>query len=1013
MVGDPARPTVRSVPPLRPLLHLERAVRQRSGGPEGLVEGDGQRRAGDRRARHRRAHPVHLVAAERIDGHALELSERRLVPRRVRDLAAVPRHRIPDEGNAVGVRIARRHRVAEHQRIRAAARVVHRIHQIVFPANADKDARPRHRIAGRGHRHRLGERHRHIDRVADRVGAVRTRRRGHRDRIGLDQRRRDSVHLVARVVVHLGKGQERVHLRPRHADAGVRSHAQLVRVERDALRREVIGLHGPGELERRRVRPAPTGVEGHGFLAGLRIEPQLQHRAAHHVHRAVERHPRAHHVTHLVGLVRPVAVRIHRRRRYQLHRRHRPAFPDRHVGKARRVVAGRVPQPVVRIRPGHRVAHLHVRVGGQHRARQGQGQPRAGERRRTAQRHRPLDPVPRLLHRERPVRQRRRRPQRLAEHHLQRRAGHHRARHRRTHPVHLVVGEHADRRVPELQGRRLVPRRVRDRAAVQLQRVPGDGNAVGVRITLRHRVAEHQRRRAAARVVHRVLHRSPQRERDARPRHRSAGRGHRHRLGERRGDIDRGADRVGAIRPRRRGHRDRIGLNQRRRGSVHLVGRVVVHRGEVQIRVLLRLRRADAHPLAHAQLVRVERDALRGLVVDHHGPGELERRRVRPAPAGVEGHGLLAPLRRVEIQLQHRAAHHVHRRVERHPRAHHVAHLVGVLPRGRRRHQLDSAHRRQRAALTRGGPAALALGVLRPHLHPVGGCRVELLDRRRRRRTHMVVAAVLAGLDPIRLVVRVGAALEPAYVVVRERRLAGHVRRRPAHLHAARRARHRRRRRRRRRLIIVRHGDGQIVRRVHGGVRAACGILAVVHLNGDRVARLRFVVQRRAGRHRDPAVAVDGERFVVGAVARQRIGQGVFVGVGGRRHRAHRRVRGAVLGHAERRRGIRREARRDVARLGADVVPPAVIAVVLALDTHPVVGVRLQGDAGPGTEDRVTSRGRCLNPLDKLLSVSESVSNRRAEVKMHISSSGRRLQGDGDRRRGRRYRTDPVLGSHG
>ena len=84
-----------------------------------------------------------------------------------------------------------------------------------------------------------------------------------------------------------------------------------------------------------------------------------------------------------------------------------------------------------------------------------------------------------------------------------------------------------------------------------------------------------------------------------------------------------------------------------------------------------------------------------------------------------------------------------------------------------------------------------------------------------------------------------------------------------------------------------------------------------MHIDGDRVGRFRLVVQRRAGRDRDRAGAVDGERMVVPPGAGQRIGQGVVVGVR-RRHRAHRRARGAVLGHAERRWRSRGETRRDV-----------------------------------------------------------------------------------------------------
>ena len=291
---------------------------------------------------------------------------------------------------------------------------------------------------------------------------------------------------------------------------------------------------------------------------------------------------------------------------------------------------------------------------------------------------------------------RRQRPaagQGLVEGHCQRRFIYRRAGIGRAHPVHSVARACRQLRVPQLRRTRSVAGRVCDRPAVQRQCVRTDRNAVRIRIALSHRVTEHQRGRPAARVVHRVLCRRAQCERDARPRYRITGCRHGHRLRERRGDLNVLADRIEIVRPRRRTDGDRVRNRKRRQHAVHLVARVVIDLGEAQICVHRRPGRPDRHARRHAQFVREERDPRRRYVARPHCVSEFQRRGVRLPRARVEGHVLLAGVPG-ELQLQHRTAPgDIHRRVERHPRPHGVARLVGVvLPRRRRRHQRHPAH---------------------------------------------------------------------------------------------------------------------------------------------------------------------------------------------------------------------------------------------------------------------------------------------------------------------------------
>ena len=160
---------------------------------------------------------------------------------------------------------------------------------------------------------------------------------------------------------------------------------------------------------------------------------------------------------------------------------------------------------------------------------------------------------------------------------------------------------------------------------------------------------------------------------------------------------------------------------------------------------------------------------------------------------------------------------------------------------------------RHRYADAGGRPGAVALIVGGQHLHLVGLARSQ-------------TAQVRAGGGPVKGCVSPGTIpRQPVlHVVIRNGRLARHIRCRPAHIQLAlrRRAvdRNRGRGRPGRRLVHVRHVDGHRGRVVYGIVRSLLGVLAVGYVHLHRVGGLGFVVGNVARLDLDLAGgAVDGE----------------------------------------------------------------------------------------------------------------------------------------------------------
>ena len=137
-----------------------------------------------------------------------------------------------------------------------------------------------------------------------------------------------------------------------------------------------------------------------------------------------------------------------------------------------------------------------------------------------------------------------------------------------------------------------------------------------------------------------------------------------------------------ALEPRR--DRRRIGLP-----PIHLVGRVVVQAGMRQVRIRLGRHRLN-RPAVELQRVGQHRDAPRREVRLHH---LVRERQGLGAAAALVGRPLLAPGRRVHVDLQPRRAGHVHRRVERQPHLDRVAQRIGAVL-ARVRHHLHLRYRR-------------------------------------------------------------------------------------------------------------------------------------------------------------------------------------------------------------------------------------------------------------------------------------------------------------------------------
>ena len=175
----------------------------------------------------------------------------------------------------------------------------------------------------------------------------------------------------------------------------------------------------------------------------------------------------------------------------------------------------------------------------------------------------------------------------------------------------------------------------------------------------------------------------------------------------------------------------------------------------------------------------------------------------------------------------------------------------------------------------RPGPGALVVSC--PHLHLVGGVRVQAAQVDRR------AEAVEAGIgEPA------GPRAPVLHLVGGEGRTARVLRGRPGHRQARQRCgRHHRRIRGQGRLRHVGDDDGH---RLTGAAPAA-----IADLDPDRIPRSSLVIERRPGLH----LAVAGVHGKGSRVRpRQGVGQRVTVGVGRRQRRPHRLAGGRVLRYA-------------------------------------------------------------------------------------------------------------------
>ena len=360
---------------------------------------------------------------------------------------------------------------------------------------------------------------------------------------------------------------------------------------------------------------------------------------------------------------------------------------------------------------------------------------------------------------------------------------HRQVRPRRPRPVHLVV---ALRALPPVGKLRLLVRGVAD--AVALDRVGGDRDAVEVDLDLQHQVREHQRVRAAPRLVVGLAHRPAGVAHLERQRRLALDV---HRLVEPHLDADVLALAVGVRltaaprpQPRRRDHLDPFDHRQsRRRPPVNLVVGQPTDRGMVQLRVAAALpsnpypggepQRVGADP--HTVHVAVER---LHLVFEMHMPGDPGLRgigsRARALREARE-HGLHrapgppAGIVETDLQPQSPVWFDLHRLAERHREQDRLAPAVGVRLRpARRGQQRRRGHRhqadRRRIGRPVPGPRAVHLvarlppparpgevgvdvvaGVLR--VVRGGGDRIVRIERHRPVR--VVEVAAVAQADPV------------------------------------------------------------------------------------------------------------------------------------------------------------------------------------------------------------------------------------------------------------------------
>ena len=550
----------------------------------------------------------------------------------VLDARAVQRQRAGRDGDAVGVALARQHRVPEAQRAGARARDIGGLHAL----RADLQ-RQRRAAAVQRHLHRLGE----VDGGEHPVARLQLARRG---RLGAGQghrrhRGRGRVHAQRGVGRHGGVAQGR------RVAGGVADRAaveqQAVGADGQAVGVLVPRLHGVGEAELAGAGAAGVGRLHHGPAVGL----QQQQRRAGDEHRLGEIHRDRDGVPGVQQAALPAAaagedhaalddrglrgVDDHRavRHRREVARavdhiglvgaRQQPGRADRHAQRALDGL-GLVPQ-VLRLgadaqrvgRDGHGVAH-QVDGAGLADAHDGLAVARQ-------------DAAADRLHR----------------------------RHRGVDAVGRVVGA-----LRVLQAR-VVAGKVTDRAALQHDAVGGDADATGIVLPRGHRQAEGQRGAAAAADILRrqalVAHVQHQH------RHRAAGPGRHHHVGV---EAHRGRDRVAGVQPavdraRGAGQPDLVDADHGRHrvdrqlaavqrpgrvadGAAREVGLQVAHLGLQRLGAIAGgAQRRHRHRHGRVALEQVAR----GQRLRQHqrrGPGlggrDGERQRVGRARAGRDGH---------------------------------------------------------------------------------------------------------------------------------------------------------------------------------------------------------------------------------------------------------------------------------------------------------------------------------------------------------------------------------------
>ena len=283
---------------------------------------------------------------------------------------------------------------------------------------------------------------------------------------------------------------------------------------------------------------------------------------------------------------------------------------------------------------------------------------------------------------------------------------HRQVRPRRPRPVHLVA---ALRTLPPEGKVRLVARVVADVAVQHLDRVGGDRDAVAVKVDVQHQIREHQRVRAAPRLVAGLAHRP-------------AGVAHRerhrrlaldvHRLVELHLNADVLALAVGvrlpAVPPPQPGRRDHADVFDPRhvRPRVHLVVRERTDPAMVQPRVAADLAVLNPCPGSEPQRVGTDPHAVAvaverlHLVLEMHVPGATDLRGIGSRvllPREAREHGLHrvagppAGIVETDLQPQSPVWFQLHRHAERHREHDRLVQAVGVprLRLGRDHHRSD------------------------------------------------------------------------------------------------------------------------------------------------------------------------------------------------------------------------------------------------------------------------------------------------------------------------------------